>query len=71
MSELCLRWRNLPKPSIAQVQGNCMMGGVMLASACDRIMAADDAMFADRTVAWSGAQIQYFTLPWEGWAAQS
>jgi enoyl-CoA hydratase len=63
--ELCLRWRNLPKPTIAQVQGNCIMGGLMLASACDLIMAADDAVFADRTVAWGGAHTQYFTLPWE------
>lgn len=63
--ELCLRWRNLPKPTIAQVQGNCIMGGLMLASACDLIVASDDAVFADRTVAWGGAHTQYFTLPWE------
>lgn len=63
--ELCLRWRNLPKPTIAQVQGNCIMGGLMLASACDLILASDDAVFADRTVAWGGAHVQYFTLPWE------
>ena len=63
--ELCLRWRNLPKPTIAQVQGNCIMGGLMLASSCDLIVAADDAVFADRTVAWGGAHVQYFTLPWE------
>jgi len=63
--ELCLRWRNLPKPTIAQVQGNCIMGGLMIASSCDLIMASDDAVFADRTVAWGGAHVQYFTLPWE------
>jgi enoyl-CoA hydratase len=63
--ELCLRWRNLPKPTIAQVQGNCIMGGLMLASCCDLIVAADDAVFADRAVAWGGAHVQYFTLPWD------
>lgn len=63
--ELCLRWRNLPKPTIAQVQGNCIMGGLMLASCCDLIVASDDAVFADRTVAWGGAHVQYFTLPWD------
>lgn len=41
------RWRNLPKPTIAQVQGRCILGGVMLAFACDLIVAADDARFKD------------------------
>lgn len=63
--ELCLRWRNLPKPTIAQVQGNCIMGGLMLASCCDLIVAAKNAVFADRAVAWGGAHVQYFTLPWD------
>lgn len=63
--ELCVRWRNLPKPTIASVQGNCIMGGLMVASVCDLIVAAEDAVFADRTVAWGGAHVQYFSLPWE------
>lgn len=63
--ENCLRWRDLPKPTIAQVQGNCTMGGLMLATCCDLIVAADDAVFADRTVAWGGAHVQYFSMPWE------
>ena len=46
--ETCLRWREVPKPTIAQVQGYCIMGGLMLASCCDLIIAADDAQFADR-----------------------
>ena len=41
-----LRWRDCPKPTIAQVQGYCIMGGLMLASACDLIIAAEDASFA-------------------------
>ncbi|SEG88218.1 Enoyl-CoA hydratase/isomerase, partial [Thermomonospora echinospora] len=28
--EYCLRWRNVPKPSIASVQGKCIAGGLML-----------------------------------------
>ena len=63
--ENCLRWRNLSKPTIAQVQGYCIMGGLMIASVCDLIIAADDARFADRMVSWGGAHVQYFTLPWE------
>ena len=63
--ETCLRWRDVPKPTIAQVQGFCIMGGLMLASCCDLIMAADDARFADRAVRWGGAHVQYFSMPWE------
>jgi enoyl-CoA hydratase len=62
---LCLKWRDLPKPTIAQVQGNCIMGGLMLASCCDLIVASEDARFVDRTVSWGGAHVQYFTLPWD------
>ena len=48
--ENTMRWRDLPKPTIAQVQGYCIMGGMMIASACDLIIASDDALFADRAV---------------------
>jgi enoyl-CoA hydratase len=60
-----LRWRDLPKPTIAQVQGYCIMGGLMLASACDLIVASEDAKFADRAVRWGEAHVQYFSLPWD------
>ena len=60
-----LRWRDFPKPTIARVQGYCIMGGVILASACDLVVAADDARFCDRTVRWGGAHVQYASLPWE------
>jgi len=63
--ETCLRWRDVPKPTIAQVQGYCIMGGLMLASCCDLIIASDDALFADRAVRWGGAHVQYFTMPWD------
>jgi len=63
--ETCLRWRDMPKPTIAQVQGYCIMGGLMLASCCDLIIASEDALFADRAVRWGGAHVQYFTMPWD------
>jgi len=63
--ETCLRWRDVPKPTIAQVQGYCIMGGLMLASCCDLIIASDDALFADRAVRWGGSHVQYFTMPWD------
>ena len=63
--ETCLRWREVPKPTIAQVQGYCIMGGLMLASCCDLIIAAEDALFADRAVRWGGSHVQYFSMPWD------
>ena len=60
-----LRWRDFPKPTIAQVQGYCIMGGIILATACDLIVASDDAKFADRTVRWGGPHVQYLSMPWE------
>ncbi len=63
--ETCLRWREVPKPTIAQVQGYCIMGGLMLDSCCDLIIAAEDALFADRAVRWGGSHVQYFTMPWD------
>ncbi|MCY4654596.1 MAG: enoyl-CoA hydratase-related protein, partial [Dehalococcoidia bacterium] len=60
-----LRWRDFPKPTIAQVQGYCIMGGLILATACDLIVASDDARFSDRTVRWGGPHVQLASLPWE------
>ena len=53
-----LRWRNVPKPTMAIVQGYCIFGGWMIASAMDLIFAADDAMFL-------GTNFQYFSPPWD------
>jgi enoyl-CoA hydratase/carnithine racemase len=53
-----LRWRNVPKPTIAMVQGYCIFGGWIIASAMDLIFAADDAMFL-------GTNFQYFSIPWD------
>lgn len=53
-----LRWRDLRKPTIAAVQGFCIYGGWMIASAMDLIAAADDARFLP-------AHFQYFSVPWD------
>jgi enoyl-CoA hydratase len=53
-----LRWRDLPKPTIAQVQGYCIFGGYMFASAMDLIVASEDAMFLPSLT-------QYFSAPWD------
>ena len=43
--ELFLRMRRIPKPIVAAVHGNALAGGAGLASACDLVLAADDARF--------------------------
>lgn len=62
---LCERWRNVPKVTIAQVQGKAISGGLMLIWPCDLIIAAEDAMFADNTVAIGVAGAEFFNHPWE------
>jgi enoyl-CoA hydratase len=61
----CWRWRNLPKPTIAQVQGKTIAGGLMLVWVCDLIVAADDASFSDPVVAFGVNGVEYFAHPWE------
>jgi len=62
---LCRRWRDLPKPTIAAVQGACIAGGLMLAWVCDLIIAADDAYFQDPVVAMAIPGVEYFAHPYE------
>lgn len=61
---MCRRWRELPKPVIAQVHGACVAGGLMLAWICDLIIASDDAFFADPVVRMGIPGVEYFAHPW-------
>ena len=61
----CERWRNIPKPTIAEVQGRCISGGLMLVWPMDLIVASDDAEFSDVVVAMGIAGVEYFTHAWE------
>jgi enoyl-CoA hydratase len=65
MWDFAMGLRDLGKPTIAMVQGYCIMGGLKLASCCDIIIASEDAKFADRAVRWGGTNVQYTTLFWD------
>jgi enoyl-CoA hydratase len=61
-----LRWRNLRKITIAEVQGTVFAAGLMLMWCCDLIVAADNAKFADVVGTRLGmCGIEYFAHPWE------
>ncbi len=62
---MCRRWREIPKPMIAAVQGACIAGGLMLAWVCDLIVATDDAYFSDPVVRMGIPGVEYFAHPFE------
>lgn len=47
--EITERWRNAPKPIIAEIQGSVISGGIMLAWMCDLIVCSEEARFRDAT----------------------
>lgn len=53
-----MRWRNIPKPTIAAIQGYCIFAGWIISSASDVIFASEDAMFLP-------TNFQYFSVPWD------
>jgi len=61
----CERWRSIPKPTIAQVHGRCIAGGLMLIWPCDLVIASDDAQFLDNTVDMGVGGIELFQHAWE------
>lgn len=61
-----LRWRNLRKITIAQVQGKCYAAGLMLAWCCDLIVTAEGTEFAEVVGTRLGmCGLEYFGHPWE------
>jgi enoyl-CoA hydratase len=58
-------WRNVPKPSIAAVQGKCIAAGLMLCWPCDLIIAADNAEFSDPVLAMGICGVELHAHTWE------
>ncbi len=63
--EKCLNIRNLFKPTIAQVQGHAIAGGMMVACMCDLIVAADNAVFSNPTLRMSASSLEILVEPWD------
>jgi enoyl-CoA hydratase len=61
----CLELYHFRKPTIAVVQGACVAAGLMLASMCDLIIAAEDAFFSNPVLKMSGAGVELLTEPWD------
>jgi enoyl-CoA hydratase len=63
--EMAERWRNIPKPTIAAVQGKCISGALILAWVCDLIVATEDAQFRDSTTDLGLTGVELFMHPYE------
>jgi len=62
---MCRRWRDIPKPTIAMVHGACVAGGLMLAWVCDLIIASEESFFQDPVVRMGIPGVEYFAHPYE------
>ena len=58
-------WREVPKPSIAAVQGKCIAAGLMLCWPCDLIIAADNAEFSDPVLFMGICGVELHAHTWE------
>lgn len=64
--EITERWRNAPKPVIAEIQGSVISGGIILTWMCDLIVCSEDAQFRDATAAEMGiAGVEFWQHPFE------
>ncbi len=64
--EITERWRNAPKPTIGEIQGSVISGGIMLAWLCDLLVCSEDARFRDATAAEMGIPgVELFQHPYE------
>ncbi|MGW0022861.1 enoyl-CoA hydratase [Rhodococcus sp. NPDC003383] len=59
------KWRDVPKPSIAAVQGACVAGALNVIWPCDLIVAADNTYFSDPVVKFGVGGVEYHAHTWE------
>ena len=59
------KWRDIRKPTIAAVQGQCIAGGLLLCWPMDLIIAADNAKFSDPVVRMGIGGVEYHGHTWE------
>lgn len=62
--EHAMALRDLETPTIASVQGNCVLAGIMIADVCDLIVASEDARFVNPSLRHVGTGAEVLTLPW-------
>jgi len=63
--DCALRIYDVPKPTIAQVQGACVAGAFMVANMCDLVVASEDAFFADPVAhTLAAAAVEVLVHPW-------
>jgi enoyl-CoA hydratase/carnithine racemase len=60
-----LHWRNIPKPTIAAVQGRSIAGALNLLWPMDLIVASEDARFEDPVVMMAIGGVEYHGHTWE------
>lgn len=60
-----MAWRNIRKPTIAAVQGQCIAGALLLVWPMDIIIAAENAKFSDPVVRMGIGGVEYHGHTWE------
>jgi enoyl-CoA hydratase len=58
-------WRNIPKPTIAAVQGKAIAGALNLLFPMDLLVAAEDALFSDPVVLMAVGCVEYHGHTWD------
>ncbi|MFK7894533.1 MAG: enoyl-CoA hydratase [Myxococcota bacterium] len=58
-------WRNIPKPTLAAVQGKAIAGALNLIFPMDMIIAAEDALFSDPVVMMAIGGVEYHGHTWD------
>ena len=60
-----LHWRNIPKPTIAAVQGKAIAGALNLLFPMDLLIASEDALFSDPVVMMAIGGVEYHGHTWD------